>query len=546
MTIELHDAVNGDGLMDVQGKAFDAMETLFTAIGTTVPTDVTTFLTQFQTRSDADDLDVAESMEGLGAAVASWQNGASTLSGKIRSNLIAFLQEVVANDASQPEDSLTFALQYIIDQMIADGDYVEANTIGFTLTAGVSNSGDPAVCYTSLRGDGQVNQNILAETIAITVSEQAGPTLRFRSPLSQSNRLSHDWPKGSGVDTTIYATDPADSLLSNGDFEDETIANVPDDWMVHVGTPGTTVKLTDIEVQTVVISGSPEGGSYLLQWTGPDSITRSTGPLAYNASGSTIQTALQAIPGLGSATVASTGTSPNYTHTITLTDTVGDPGQLTSVNDLTGGSSPTITHATTTASSAGAYRGKALEFDSDGAEVTALYHALTLSPDTVYFCHARVKRIGAVSAGEVRIEIVDGIGGTVVQDGESNAALHTITATSISATDHDSEWFSFRVPPGTNMPVYLRIRISTAITDTCSVFFDDVAVVEGTRFYAGGPYVAVLAGVTNPGPDDTWSLVVANDRAGDIQEWYNRVFDMDGKGLLLPVFGTSLIPESWT
>lgn len=546
MTIKLHDAVAEDGLFDIQGKAFAAIEALLTAVGTTVPTAVETFLAQFQLHADADDLDVAEAMEGLPASVSNWQTSAGGLGLQIRRNLEQLLRELVAADADQPQDSLTYALEYLIAQMVADDDYVEENTIALTLTPGGSNVGDVAIASSELRGDGLVSENCIEEDFAVTVSSVASQSLRFRAPAAQANRLAHDWPKGSSTDLIVSATDAANSLLSNGDFEDETIADVPDNWIVHIGNPGTTVKVTALEVQTVTISGTPTGGSYLLQWTGPDSLLRSTGPLAHNASGSAVQTALRAIPGLESVTVTTTGTSPNYTHTITFVGVVGDPGQLVSVNDLTGGVSPTISHATSLASSAGAYRGKALEFDSDGAEVTALYHALTLATETVYFCHFRVKRVGAAAAGEVRIEIVDGIGGTVIQDGEGNDAELVLTAAAIGTSDHDSEWFSFRIPAGTVQPVYLRIRISTAVDNTASIFFDDLAIVAGTRLYVGGPWVAVFKGATPPHPDDVWTFEVENDRAGVLQEWYNRVFDMDGKGLLLPVTGTNLIPPSWS
>jgi hypothetical protein len=545
MTIELHDAVNGDGLIDVQGEAFGAMELLNTAVKTTVPAQVETFIDFFQKRADADDLQIVETMEGITAAVESWQaGGTGGLSAQLQTVLEDLLLAVVAADAPQPEATLEYALQYIIDQMETDGDYVAANTITLGLTPGGSNTGDVAIVYSELRGDGRQQEHIYAETIQVSVSDVTGPTLRFQGAVAQTDLLANDWPLGSGADVSITATDPANSLLSNGDFEDETIDDTPDNWMVHIGTPGTTVKITDVEVQTVTISGTPTGGSYLLQWVDPNSDNRSTVPLAYNASGSAVQSALRAIPGLEAVTVATTGTSPNYTHTITFTGAKGDPSQLTSVSDLTGGT-PNIAHATTTAASAGAYRSKALEFDSDGAELTALYHALTLTNEKVYFVHARIKRVGAAASGEVRLEIVDGIGGSVVQDGEANNASKTVTVSAISTSDHDSEWFSFRCPKDQAQPVYLRIRISTVIPNTASVFFDEIAVAEGTRLYAGGPYVAVFDGATVPGKDNTWDLTATNNRAGGIQEWYNRVFAMADLDLLLPTSGSSLIPPSW-
>jgi len=547
VTIELHDAVNGDGLFDVQGKAFGALETLLTAIETTVPDAIEDFLEQYQLRADAYELDVWESMEGLPAAVSTWQLAGGTLSGRVRTNLEQFLIQVVDADAEQPESTLVYSLQYLIDQMIADGDYVAGNTITLELTPDGDNSGDLAIAYTECRDDGLVNQNIYDETITVTVYSTTAQRLRFRSPAAKSSRLAHDWPGGSGINVLPTTTAATSSLLSNGDFEDETIENVPDDWIVDVGTVGTTLKVTGPEEQTVTISGTPTGGSYLLQWTDLASTNHSTEAIAYNAAAATVQAALRAIPGLELVTVSSTGTSPDYTHTVVFENVPGNPDQLTSVNHLTGGSSPTIAHATTVAGSDGVYRGRALEFDSNGSELTAVYHALAISDETVYFTHLRVKRVGATAAGEVRVEIVDGIDGSVVQDEAGNAAELVLTAADISDSDHDSEWFSFRLPAGQLLPVYLRIRISVAVDNTCSVFFDDVAIAEARRLYAGGPYVAVFAGRTPPGADDTWDLAASNDRAGSIQEWYNRVFNMADKDLLLPVTGDGdEIPPSWT
>lgn len=102
-------------------------------------------------------------------------------------------------------------------------------------------------------------------------------------------------------------------------------------------------------VQTVTISGSPTGGSYTLTWNG-----NTTSVIAYNAPQATVQAALQALPGLWLATVSTSGTSPNYTHTVTMTAAgatlAGSAvGAITATSSLTGGSSPAVTPAVTTA-----------------------------------------------------------------------------------------------------------------------------------------------------------------------------------------------------
>jgi hypothetical protein len=123
----------------------------------------------------------------------------------------------------------------------------------------------------------------------------------------------------------------------------------------RAGTPERFVELTTIvdpgitEVQTVVISGTPTGGTYALTFN-----IYSTTTLAFNANQAAVQAALRLLPGLASVTVSTAGSAPNFTHTITMTAAPGllldtSPRQLTSdITGLTGGS-PAIAHATTTA-----------------------------------------------------------------------------------------------------------------------------------------------------------------------------------------------------
>ncbi len=359
MAIELYDSVNHDGLLDIQGKAFYALATLNTARLTTIPTEVQDFLAQVKLMATSAQLDWAVTVEGLPDSIYTWQGAGDTLSRQIRANLQAMLIQAVAADASRLPGTIADALDYLVAQMISGGYYVEANTISLTLTPGGSNAGDVAVCYTHRRGDGRIEENALAETIALEVSaaSETNPTLQVLAPPIEHNRLAQSWPKGSGTRLSLVGVDPAESLLTNGDFEDTAIANCPDNWIVHVGTLGTTVKVTAAEVQTVVLAGTPTGGGYQLTWANPQGVIRSTAMLAYNASGAAVEAALRQIPGLERVTVVTTGTSPDFTHTITFHGAAGDPAQLASVSHLTGGT-PTITHATTTAGNAGAFRGR--------------------------------------------------------------------------------------------------------------------------------------------------------------------------------------------
>lgn len=111
----------------------------------------------------------------------------------------------------------------------------------------------------------------------------------------------------------------------------------------------TTVATHVVEEQTIVISGTPTGGTYTVTFDG-----KTSGNIAYNANQATVQAALRAIAGLELVTVVTTGSVPDYTHTVTMTGVAGAMGaasapQMTSsAASLTGGA-PAINHATTVA-----------------------------------------------------------------------------------------------------------------------------------------------------------------------------------------------------
>lgn len=111
-----------------------------------------------------------------------------------------------------------------------------------------------------------------------------------------------------------------------------------------MGKVSTTTANND--VQTITISGSPTGGTFILQFGGYN-----TTALAYNISTANMATALAALPSIGSSSnVTVTGTAGS-SYTVTFTGACGNLYQsLISLysNSLTGGSSPSVSIAHTT------------------------------------------------------------------------------------------------------------------------------------------------------------------------------------------------------
>lgn len=546
MSITLVDA--NAGLFNALGKAVHSINTLNVARLTTIPTEVTDFILQYKKNTGAT-IDFDKAMASIPAANSAWQSSGATLAGTLAQAMRDLIIEYVNADAEQPKKDITSALEYLIADMLDQDYYVDANAVGASLAADAGNSStDLTIVYTTLRGDGRACENLLAEDIAVEVTSAASaltPTVRFLGQRAATDPLGQDWPLGSGCNTSISATDAAASLLDNGDFQDESanLANMPDKWIAGVGTPGTHFLLTDPEVQTVILAGSPASGQYFLQWNNPDGINRATVALAFNAGGDAVQAALRLIPGLEAVTVVTTGSSPNYTHTITFTGVAGNINQLTSLSQINTG---TISHATTTAGVDESYKGAGLKILGDGSTAVALYLPIgTIDAETVYAIHFRHKKSGTPGAGTIRLAIVDAVGGSVTTDleGNANSATYDLTAGTVT-TSFASGSFTFRLKKTQTQPVYLQIIETVALANTYNYFIDEIGMVACRELYRGGPFAAAFSGKTPAVEGDKWVLTTTNDRAGSFQTAFQRAFDMTGKGLLLPIAGSTGISDS--
>ena len=554
MAIELYDAVGLDGYFNLAGKAFFAQQTLNTARLTTVPTEVTDVLTAFKLLTSTAALQTT--VAAIPNAVTGYQSSGDSLAQVLSAYTQNLLIEMAQASAPLTNKSLGAALTILIAQMKSASESVDASTVTITATAGGSNTGDGRFVVSTKRADGLVQENSLVETITATVTSDTTPAnarYTLTSAAVVANLLSQAWPGGSGLNASLTAYAPATSgLLTNSEFEDATVVtNSPDGWFVSVGVVGTDIKQTVTEVQTLTIAATPADGAYIVSWVNAAGKSQSTTPLAYNAAGTDLQAALNLLEGLELVTVSTAGTSPNFTHTITFTGRGGNVAQFTATETFTVG---TITPATTTAGTSQVYSGgKALWLLSDGATLTTINQQLTgLTAATAYGVSLWALCDVVPGAGVITIDLVDGIGGTVINDDQAVANSITFNASALSTTTwkHLTALSSgecvFRTP--TIMPdlVFIRVRISTAVTNTRSVFIDRMSLAPLSMLYPGGPLVAAFSGATEHRNKDTFAIAVTNDRAGALQEWCNRNWGLANLGLLLPsnTAAAETIPDS--
>lgn len=97
------------------------------------------------------------------------------------------------------------------------------------------------------------------------------------------------------------------------------------------------------QVETLTVTGNPTGGTFKLAFEG-----QTTEALAHNADATAIQTALRALPTVGSAGVGVTGTNP-FVVTFAAHKARTALGRITlAENALTGGTSPSVSITLTT------------------------------------------------------------------------------------------------------------------------------------------------------------------------------------------------------
>lgn len=140
-----------------------------------------------------------------------------------------------------------------------------------------------------------------------------------------------DWKSGGiTLDWNTVAAVNADTTL-------------PDDSVIKSGYKGLRYgqilcRITLTGTDVVTITGSPTGGTFTITVT-VGGVAQTTAGIAYNATASAVQTAIQALSNVGAGNATVTG-SAGGPYTITFADSLGAVTVTASGAGLTGGTSP--------------------------------------------------------------------------------------------------------------------------------------------------------------------------------------------------------------
>lgn len=426
------------------------------------------------------------------------------------------IAQVLAHDPVQAR-SLTAALNEVFSQMILDSQTVQANTV--TVTPTQSSTSEPQIAVSAIGTAGLVLEQIIAETLNGRLS---GSSISLSTGTAVSNRLRSDYPTSSGSGTSLSIRTASSSMLSNAGFDNEStvLANFPAEWTLVTGTAGTDYQLTPYEIQTVIISGTPTSGNYTLTFTNKNLEIQQTTALAYNASSNAVAAALNALEGL-SVTVVQSGTTPNFTHTITFVDPVpaGDQTLLSSQNTFDTGS---IAHAETQAGSDNTHKGRSLLLIGDGIVLQDMEQQMALSPNTVYALSFKHKA-GAATTGTLAFSLRDGERKIITSDAGGNNEI-TLDVSTSSTTEYGMVTGFFQTPNALGNLVYFDIRAQVALAAAANVYLDDVILIQAQQFYQDGPYAAAFEHLVAGNAQSFWQISVANNYAGKLQTWWGRLF----------------------
>jgi hypothetical protein len=163
-------------------------------------------------------------------------------------------------------------------------------------------------------------------------------------------------------------------------------------------------------------------------------------------------------------------------------------------------------------------------------------------PETPYILSFWVKTSATPAAGVVTMKLVNG-SNTVINDDQGNANSTAFSLTAVSTTYlHKS--CVFRLPRVLPSVINLQILESTDITSGKNFFIDEMVLTPAYQLYDGGPYVAITAGNVNFIQSDQINLAISNNYAGGFQQLFQRFFDMQSLGLMLPSSVSPTISDS--
>ena len=166
-----------------------------------------------------------------------------------------------------------------------------------------------------------------------------------------------------------------------------------------------------------------------------------------------------------------------------------------------------------------------LKILGDGSTLTSLQQQFgaspgtggTLSPQTQYGFNIFVRRDGtAAAAGVLQVDLIDG-NSNIINDFNGTANSFTIDLTALTTT-YTAFNVAFRTPEILPATQFIRIHLTTALTNGRAVYLDLASLGVMSQMYTSGPFFSVYSGsipfVSSPIPDYSYCQINNSRGAG--------------------------------
>lgn len=165
--------------------------------------------------------------------------------------------DTVNADTPVPGLTISTAMQNLILQMVSQSATIHANQVGYSVTAGGGNTGNPAIIASLIDANGKTLEYAYGETLTLQTtrdqydgSTAGNETISVTAPRGQVQpSLNYLWPSGNGYNSgysgSLTVVDPTQSngsggnLLNNSSFKTAFVTNQPPYWITETGVAGT-------------------------------------------------------------------------------------------------------------------------------------------------------------------------------------------------------------------------------------------------------------------------------------------------------------------
>lgn len=291
------------GLMTRIGLMAKTLRMFNGSIGSTAPSNasawgtggptIIAYGTVFDAIQDQYEAALQSQIAGLYPTLEQFRGSGSGIKSYFKTLAANTLIEQVHADTPLLTKSVQSALTVLISQMKGASDSVKANTVSAgTASAGSTNVGNAVIVGSIVGPDGKNREYALPETLTFTCTNDSLSTatagaepISIKGVLAEADPLTYNWPKGSGLanksinlvanttDGTAGAT--TTNLLRNSDFATWTVSNIPDGFVITVGSAGSSI----------LRNNTARKGSYSLSFVGDGAELTSVYEEFNNASG---------------------------------------------------------------------------------------------------------------------------------------------------------------------------------------------------------------------------------------------------------------------